>query len=31
MRDGLTGGLLYYDALADDARHRLTTVRTGAE
>ncbi|NUO90133.1 MAG: glycerol-3-phosphate dehydrogenase/oxidase [Dermatophilaceae bacterium] len=29
-RDSLTGGLLYYDAQADDARHTLTTVRTAA-
>ncbi len=29
-RDALTGGLLYYDAQADDARHTLTTVRTAA-
>ncbi len=28
--DALTGGLLYYDAQADDARHTLTTVRTAA-
>src|SRR5512139_1986267 len=28
--DSLTGGLLYYDAQADDARHTLTTVRTAA-
>jgi len=29
-RESLTGGLLYYDAQADDARHTLTTVRTAA-
>src|SRR5262245_27151584 len=29
-REALTGGLLYYDAQADDARHTLTTVRTAA-
>ncbi len=29
-RDALTGGLLYYDAQADDARHTLTTARTAA-
>jgi glycerol-3-phosphate dehydrogenase len=29
-RDALTGGLLYFDAMADDARHTLTTVRTAA-
>ncbi|MGN6754654.1 MAG: glycerol-3-phosphate dehydrogenase/oxidase [Intrasporangium sp.] len=29
-KDALTGGLLYYDAQADDARHTLTTVRTAA-
>ncbi|WP_353507496.1 glycerol-3-phosphate dehydrogenase/oxidase [Intrasporangium sp.] len=29
-RDALTGGLLYYDAQTDDARHTLTTVRTAA-
>ncbi|HEX5968267.1 MAG TPA: glycerol-3-phosphate dehydrogenase/oxidase [Intrasporangium sp.] len=29
-RDSLTGGLLYYDAQTDDARHTLTTVRTAA-
>jgi glycerol-3-phosphate dehydrogenase len=29
-RDALTGGLLYYDAQADDARHTLMTVRTAA-
>ena len=28
--DSLTGGLLYFDAQADDARHTLTTVRTAA-
>ena len=29
-RESLTGGLLYYDAQTDDARHTLTTVRTAA-
>lgn len=29
-REALTGGMLYYDGLADDARHTLTTVRTAA-
>ncbi|WP_343990276.1 glycerol-3-phosphate dehydrogenase/oxidase, partial [Terrabacter terrae] len=29
-REALTGGLLYYDAQADDARHTLTTIRTAA-
>ncbi|GAA6525405.1 glycerol-3-phosphate dehydrogenase/oxidase [Intrasporangium sp. DVR] len=29
-REALTGGLLYYDAQTDDARHTLTTVRTAA-
>jgi glycerol-3-phosphate dehydrogenase len=29
-RERLTGGLLYFDAQADDARHTLTTVRTAA-
>lgn len=29
-REALTGGLLYYDAQTDDARHTLTTIRTAA-
>ena len=29
-REALTGGLLYYDAQADDARHTLMTARTAA-
>lgn len=29
-RESLTGGLLYYDAQTDDARHTLTTIRTAA-
>ncbi|MDN5795367.1 MAG: glycerol-3-phosphate dehydrogenase/oxidase [Intrasporangium sp.] len=29
-KEALTGGLLYYDAQADDARHTLTTARTAA-
>ncbi|MDV3219916.1 glycerol-3-phosphate dehydrogenase/oxidase [Intrasporangium sp.] len=29
-RESLTGGLLYYDAQMDDARHTLTTIRTAA-
>lgn len=29
-RDSLTGALRYYDAVADDARHTLTVLRTAA-
>ncbi len=29
-KEALSGGLLYYDAQADDARHTLTTARTAA-
>lgn len=30
-RDGLIGGIRYYDAMADDARHTLTVARTAAQ
>ena len=30
-RDGLIGGVRYYDAIADDARHTLTVARTAAQ
>lgn len=30
-RDGLIGGVRYYDAIADDARHTMTVARTAAQ
>src|SRR5262249_23512476 len=30
-RDGLVGGVHYYDAIADDARHTMTLARTAAQ